>query len=225
MDGPPYRQREMVLVPGEVSGHDRGRRDVELVRVQGMSGQVMHVVGRPELQGRPAVLLRAARAGGVVQHHVSATRGEAAPPQKVAGRQPRLSNSDHDTVQGAVHASSNAMVRGGAAVVDTATPRCRHTESRPPAPVTSARPSSGQSSANPVVCHVQGWGVASGVGIASGTVAIITAPSPPRSPSKGYARECCAGRTPLRGDFESEWSGMRCYLITVPTRQGRCRSE
>ena len=37
--------------------------------------------------------------------------------------------------------------------------------------------------------------------------------------------KCCAGRTPLRGDFESEWSGMRCYLIAVPTRQGRCRSE
>jgi len=33
-------------------GHNFRRKGVELVGVQGKSGQVMHVVGRPELQPR-----------------------------------------------------------------------------------------------------------------------------------------------------------------------------
>ena len=103
---PGHRQPERPLVVREVAAdRDRGAL-VAVERRQRHPRQLVHAMGLPHPERVPPVLPRAARAGGVVEHHETAAgrrvarrpRREPGPAQVVGSRQPGLTRPDHHHV-------------------------------------------------------------------------------------------------------------------------------
>ena len=111
---------EFLLVRGEIRRQHIPARRVRIGRRHREPGQLVDAVDRGHLQRRPSVLPRSARRAIRVEHDVrliicgcAFARNESASRKVVRSRQPSLTRTDHDDVDGrGIHIERNAYRRG-----------------------------------------------------------------------------------------------------------------